>query len=147
MRILAIWILAMLAIADPAHADDKTPADCPDESTLLGRMRIADGEPSCEQVAKNAMPHRSITPAEQRRIIAHFDTILVDGPSARWRWEKVIQGSLACFWVNSKNRMGGYSGWSRYTFDLKTGKASSLDELNELLARLNMPEASKDICL
>lgn len=115
-------------------------ADCPDPDTAIGRKRLRAGEASCEQQAENAakekIPARPITAAEQRRIIVHFDNILVDGPSARWRWGDVKRGHVASFCVNSKNRMGGYAGWQRYTFDLETGEESSFEELEALLARL-----------
>lgn len=120
-------------------------ADCSSEATQDGRYRIRLGEKSCEQQAKEAAPPRDMTAAEQKRIIAHFDDILVDGPSARWRWGKVVRGSIACLSVNAKNRMGGYSGWVRYTFDLETGKELNLDELDALMDRLGM-ERPVDQC-
>lgn len=139
----------MLAIAAPLFFMAQV-ADCPDSETASGRFRIRQGELSCEQQAENAakekIPARPITAAEQRRIIAHFDTILVDGPSARWRWGNVVRGHVACFSVNSKNRMGGYSGWGRYTFDLETGEELDLDEMDALLERLNVKERPRDIC-
>lgn len=124
--------------------------DCPTEEDATGRWRIRGGEPSCADLAKEAalkkiLP-RKVTPVEQRRIISHFDDILVDGPSARWRWGKVVRGHIACFAVNSKNRMGGYSGWMSYSFDLKTGEETSIGELQALLTRLNVDEKHSDIC-
>ena len=118
---------------------------CPSPDDATGRFRIRNGERSCVEIAKDEIAPRAITAAEKRRIIDHFDLLLVDGPSARWRWGQVVRGHVACFRVNSKNRMGGYAGWSRYTFDLETGKESDLDKLDALLERLEMPERT-DIC-
>ena len=138
----------MLAIAAPLFILAQA-ADCPTPDTTAGQFRIRQGEASCselaERAAKDKIAHRAITTAEQRRIIAHFDTILVDGPSARWRWGKVVRGHIACLSVNSKNRMGGYSGWGRYTFDLEDGSVLDLDEMDALMDRLGQ-ERPKDIC-
>lgn len=123
-------------------------ADCPDPETAIGRKRLRAGEASCEQqvedAAKAKIPPRPISSAEQRRITAHFDEILLDGPSARWRWGDVKQGHIACFRVNAKNRMGGYTGWQRYTFDLETGEEASFEDQQALLTRL-FPEGSPKI--
>ena len=125
-------------------------ADCPDPDTAVGQFRIRQGELSCEEIAereaKDQIPPRSITAAEKQRIMAHFDQILVDGPSARWQWGKVVRGHVACLSVNSKNRMGGYAGWSRYTFDLETGEETRTAELEALMERLGMPNQVRDIC-
>ena len=139
-----LLLIASVGAAAPSNASDQS--DCPTEKTLEGRMRIADGELSCDELARRAIPPRPISPAEKRRIIAAFDTLLVDSPSARWRWGKVFRGNVACVWINSKNRMGGYSGWSEYTFDLQTGEVSSSEELEALLARLDLPPASIGLC-
>ena len=121
-------------------------ADCPSENDATGRYRIRWGETSCEELAAKKIKPRKITPAEQRRIIGHFDNILVDGPSARWRWGNVVRGHIACFDINSKNRMGGYSGWSKYSYDLKTGEETSFAEVQALLDRLEVERAAGDIC-
>jgi hypothetical protein len=144
--VFLILVLALFVVGNRANAQDVNGGKCPDARTLEGRMCHAEQDDAAESRDRDSIPHRPISVAEQRRIIAYFDTILVDGPSARWRWGKVVRGSIACFWVNSKNRMGGYSGWSQYTFDLKTGQEQSFDELRALLARLNMPDTVNDIC-
>jgi hypothetical protein len=125
-------------------------ADCPTEETASGRFRIRRGELSCSQQAKIAerdkIAPRPITASEKKRIIDHFDLLLVDGPSARWRWGNVVRGHVACFAVNSKNRMGGYAGWSRFTFDLETGEEVNIEQMEALLERLNMEGEMRDIC-
>jgi hypothetical protein len=55
-----------------------------------------------------------ITPARQAQIKARFDNVLLDGVSARWKWQPQRSRLLYCGWVNAKNRMGAYSGWSPY---------------------------------
>lgn len=109
-------------------------------------MRIADGEPSCEEIAKRSIPARPISFVERKRIMAAFDRLLVDGPSARWRWGKVVRGNVACLWINSKNRMGGYSGWSEYTFNLDDGTILSREDLQALLMRLGMASSEDNFC-
>lgn len=140
----------MLAIAAPLIFMVQV-ADCPDPETAGGRFRIRQGELSCEQQAENAakekIPARPISAAEQRRIIAHFDLILLDGPSARWRWGKVERGHVAWFMVNAKNRMGAYTGWSCYSFDFETGKEFSLDEFAELTERLEIDANIPETCI
>jgi hypothetical protein len=142
--VISLWLTVSIGFTAPSNAS--ADASCPTESTLEGRMRIADGEPSCAELAKRAIPARQISPSEKKRIMAAFDTLLVDSPSARWRWGKVIRGNVACLWVNSRNRMGGYSGWSEYTFDLESGDISSSEELDALLARLGTADSSNNIC-
>ncbi len=142
--VLLLVVTASLGAFDSVFASE--PSDCPIEGTLEGRMRIADGEPSCEEIAKRSTPARPISLTERKRIMAAFDRLLVDGPSARWRWGKVVRGNVACLWINSKNRMGGYSGWSEYTFNLDDGTVSSREELEALLMRLGMAGSEGNIC-
>lgn len=71
-------------------------------------------------VAGGNAPSRNVTAAEQRATKTHFNLVLIDAPSARWRWLKVARGSLVCGYLNGKNRFGGYTGWTPFTYDLKT---------------------------
>lgn len=139
----------MITLAALIFVSAQAAADCPTGDTAAGRLRIRLGEPSCAEIAEKAKfdstPPRKITAAEQRRIIAHFDDILVDGPSTRWRWGDVIGGSVACFAINSKNRMGGYTGWQRFSFDLRTRQEINLEDVDALLARLEVAPA-KNVC-
>lgn len=56
----------------------------------------------------------TLSPALQRSIRNHFDTVLLDGPSARWKWPAAKNGKLYCGWVNAKNTMGAYTGWTPF---------------------------------
>lgn len=47
----------------------------------------------------------------QSEIKDHLDTVLIDGASARFRWQPVKSPRVYCAHVNSRNRMGGYTGW------------------------------------
>lgn len=141
----------MLAFLTPLTLLAQAP-DCPTDETAYGRMRIRTGEASCAEqaaeIAKQQIPPRKTTQAEKQRIIARFDDLLVDGPSARWKWGDVVRGSVACFSVNSKNRMGGYTGWTRYSFDLETGDAQNLDSFSELADMLETMGQQRpiDVC-
>ena len=111
--------LALMAQASP---------DCPTEETLAGRYRILSGETPCAEAEKRSLTGRPISAAEKRRIIAYFDGLLLDGPSARWKWGKVVNETTACFSINAKNRMGAYTGWELYFFDLKTGRGDNYED-------------------
>lgn len=47
----------------------------------------------------------------QTEIRAALDPVLIDAPSARFQWQEVRSPRAYCAHVNSRNRMGGYSGW------------------------------------
>lgn len=68
-----------------------------------------------------AIPDRPATESEQRRAKTAFDAIAYDGPSARWRFEFVKRNDLVCGYVNSKNQLGAYAGWTPFAFGLKDG--------------------------
>lgn len=54
------------------------------------------------------------TPAVQATIKRYWETELVDAPSARWLWPLQRDSKLYCGWINAKNRLGGYGGWTPY---------------------------------
>jgi hypothetical protein len=57
----------------------------------------------------------SLTPANKRDIVAQVKDKLLDGESARWRWPKhVAEFGLYCGFVNAKNRMGAYTGFTPF---------------------------------
>lgn len=115
MLVLAI-LLQAAASCIPVEADDPT------------SLRQHDaGVPYC-QSKKSSTPDRPITPAEQAKIKAAFDVVFKDGPSTRWRFQKVRSGATACGYYNTKNGFGGYSGWNPFIFDLKTGSASPIED-------------------
>jgi hypothetical protein len=105
-------ILVFLAVASTG-----APHGCldPDDSTPSG-IRALDGGETCLKPRKGLPkePVVPITPARQAQIKARFDTVLLDGVSARWKWQPQRSRLLYCGWVNAKNRMGAYSGWSPY---------------------------------
>lgn len=58
---------------------------------------------------------RPVSPALRQSITRHFNTQLLDAPSARWLWPtRRGDGTVYCGWVNGRNRMGGYTGWYPY---------------------------------
>lgn len=57
----------------------------------------------------------SLTRANKRDIIAQVKDKLLDGESARWRWPKhIAEFGLYCGFVNAKNRMGAYTGFTPF---------------------------------
>lgn len=89
---------------------------CADPNTVTGRREIRNGQRSCADPPPP--PDRAPNATEQRKAKTAFDAIAYDGPSARWRFEVLRQGHLVCGYVNGKNRMGGYTGWTPFIFDL-----------------------------
>lgn len=60
---------------------------------------------------------KPISSADKAEIIRQADIDLIDGPSARWRWDQPrLDADLYCSFVNSKNSMGGYVGWRPFYF-------------------------------
>lgn len=56
--------------------------------------------------------------AKQQAIRRYFDAKLFDGPSARWKWPKQQKDrGMYCGWVNARNRLGAYTGWTAYFVD------------------------------
>ena len=49
---------------------------------------------------------------------------MFDGPSARWRFDKVRNNAIVCGFVNGKNQLGGYTGWTPFVFNLKDGQGT-----------------------
>jgi hypothetical protein len=47
----------------------------------------------------------------QTEIRAALNPVLIDAPSARFQWQEARSPRAYCAHVNSRNRMGGYSGW------------------------------------
>jgi hypothetical protein len=107
----------LLAAAEPCVSEDT-----PGASYLLGA-----GAVSCESL-KPKVPDRTPTVREQAKVKAYFDNELFDGPAARWKFETVKGGSQICGTVNAKNRLGAYTGWHGFIFDLKDGAGSIYDE-------------------
>jgi hypothetical protein len=50
----------------------------------------------------------------QTQIRAALNPVLIDAPSARFQWQEVRSPRAYCAHVNSRNRMGGYSGWTLF---------------------------------
>lgn len=80
-----------------------------------GMPAMAQTKPAAK--AKPAAPTGpySLSPASKRDIIAQVKDKLLDGESARWRWPKhVAEFGLYCGFVNAKNRMGAYTGFTPF---------------------------------
>lgn len=91
--------------------------ECFPPDTVTGRRQIRLGQ--CRDPdAPPPVADRQPSAAEQQKAKTAFDIIAYDGPSARWRFELVKSGKLVCGYVNAKNRMGGYVGWTPFIFDL-----------------------------
>jgi hypothetical protein len=56
--------------------------------------------------------------ALQAQIKQHFGPQLLDAASARWKWPAMRDGRVYCGWVNPKDRLGAYSGWTQYIVNL-----------------------------
>ena len=102
-------------------------ADCADPETATGRRRILLGEPSCDAPEKPKTANRPVTAAEQKLAKAAFDEIAFDGPAARWRWE-FARGTIVCGYVNGKNRIGAYTGWAPFIFDLESRSFNTYED-------------------
>lgn len=61
----------------------------------------------------------------QRSIKSHFDAELLDGLSARWKWPAQRSPTMYCGWVNAKNRMGAYTGWTPFAVLIEKGKVKN----------------------
>jgi hypothetical protein len=48
----------------------------------------------------------------------HFDSILLDGPAARWKFTHKSAG-FVCGFVNGKNRAGAYTGWQPFYYNVE----------------------------
>jgi len=79
-------------------------------------MRAIDmGTPSCvKPVHRAPFKPRPITAAEQAAIKAKADLLMFDGPSSRWQWPLKRDADVYCGFVNGKNRMGAYVGWTPF---------------------------------
>jgi hypothetical protein len=53
--------------------------------------------------------------ARQQAIRRYYDAKLFDGSSARWKWPRQHRDrGMYCGWVNARNRLGAYTGWTAY---------------------------------
>lgn len=64
---------------------------------------------------------RPATQAEQSKVKTAFDDVAFDAPAARWRFSHVRADRNVCGEVNGKNRLGGYTGWTPFLYNLETG--------------------------
>lgn len=115
-----------LALAALIFLAPITVPDCADPKTNIGRFQIERGEArSCDEPI---IPDRPVSPDLQAKVRTYFDNALRDGPSARWRWEKLKGGKVVCGYVNAKNALGAYSGWSPFVFVVADETGSVFDE-------------------
>ena len=110
-------MLAILLLSAPCVAGD-SPSEL---------RRIDAGEVSCQSLRPKAAD-RVATVREQAKVKAYFDGVLFDGPAARWKFEAVKGGSQICGTVNAKNRLGAYTGWHGFIYDLKDETGSIYDD-------------------
>lgn len=86
----------------------------PDETTLMGQRLIGLGEP-CHKTVPFPGVTGPASAALQTAVRRHFEMILLDAPSARWKWLPVRgDGRIYCGYVNAKNRIGGYTGFQMF---------------------------------
>lgn len=65
-----------------------------------------------------------LTAADKAVVVKSVKDQLLDGEAARWRWPlHQPKFGLYCAWVNSKNRLGAYTGWAPYM--VTGGKSAS----------------------
>lgn len=141
---------------DTSSGEEAKEEECLSEDSRRGRLLIPRGlAVSCEQLAeqkklqadrerKSKLPPRAITQAEKKRVMAYYNMRLKDAPSARWKWGKVVYGSIACVLINAKNSFGGYTGWSPYKFDLQLG--SEVTGYEHIAPEDLMNREIQDIC-
>lgn len=98
--------------------------ECFPPDTVTGQRQIRLGQ--CRDPNEPLpAPDRTPSASEQQRAKAAFDAIAFDGPSARWRFDVLRQGHLVCGYVNGKNQVGGFTGWTPFIFDLADGRFST----------------------
>lgn len=80
-----------------------------------GVLAVAQTKPASKaKLAAPAEPY-SFSPTNKRDIIAQVKFKLLDGESARWRWPKHVEEfGLYCGFVNAKNHMGAYTGFTPF---------------------------------
>ncbi len=81
----------------------------------------------CDYMAAND-DHAPVTAAQQAKAKAFFDKTLFEGPTARWQFA-YVRRDFVCGFVNSKNRFGGYVGWTPFFYHpgLQIGELAELD--------------------
>jgi hypothetical protein len=121
----------LLLMATPATKGlDKN--GCPDMKTLEGRILFEEGktcpkwiaEDNARKKAQKAQDEnlagvigKPLSPKAEQQIKSLFFRILIDGSSAQYLFPLVSDEKVYCGFVNSKNRYGGYVGWSRFYAD------------------------------
>ena len=105
-------ILIVLAVAFPG-----APNGClvPDDSVPANFRNLEAGEVCRKPRPAPTKPPAVVIPTTKQALIkAHFDNVLLDGLTARWKWQLQRHPQVYCGWVNGKNRLGAYSGWKPY---------------------------------
>lgn len=122
---------------------------CPDSNTSYGRLLIEAGE-SCPRLDKELKQQaaleanrravverfstRAISPALKAAITRKMNLIAIDGPSIRYIWPSQKHPYAYCGFINGKNRMGGYTGWTTFI--------ASLDDVGGLeFVEVDTPES------
>ena len=90
----------------------------PDETSAVQAPLLEAGAPCKVRAAPvqhfgriGVPPPVSLKTSIRRRL----DTILFDGVSARYKWPLVRSDvGVYCGWVNARNRMSAYTGWTQF---------------------------------
>jgi hypothetical protein len=124
-----MWKVAIALIglaASPAYGrcldpDDSTPSGARQLGAGMPCLKNNDPPPAPKLKAPSPLPV-----GKQAAVKAFFDAQLFDGISARWKWP-AQRGSTAvyCGWVNAKNRMGAYTGWSPFYVLFEGGRVTN----------------------
>lgn len=77
--------------------------------------------------------HSPVTTTQQAQAKAYFGKTLFDSQAARWQFTYNRRGTI-CGYVNSKNRFGGYVGWTPFYFSASGLDGVIADEDEELTA-------------
>lgn len=135
---ITLSVLLLLAAELGRDADG-----CPDINTSYGRLLIEAGE-SCaridnerkqqaaleakrESIVRRYSP-RSIAPNLKAAIVRRMNILAIDGPSIRYLWPIQKHPYVYCGFINGKNRLGGYTGWTTFIAELSdNGTLESLD--------------------
>lgn len=65
--------------------------------------------------AHSATGPYALTTRNKADIVRQVRDKLIDGESARWRWPlHQTEFGTYCGWVNAKNRLGAYTGWTPF---------------------------------
>lgn len=140
-----IETLFLLMVAPSSSGLDKF--GCPDMKTLEGRILFEEGKTCPKWIAEDnarkkaqkaqnenlaGVVGKPLSSKAEQQIKSLFFRILIDGASAQYLLPMVSDEKIYCGFVNSKNRLGGYVGWTRFSaefdYDGSITKVELLDD-------------------